>query len=97
MTTTYANPSIFVDFWRREVVRGETREPVELTPTQWRLVTVFIQNKGRALSREMIHDCCKNPEIVDDTIKWHISMLRKQLGDAFPIITLRGFGYRYDG
>lgn len=93
--TTYANPSISVDFWRREVVMGG--EPIELTPTQWRLVTAFIQNKGRALSREMIRDCCKDPEIVDDTIKWHISMLRKKLGNAFPIVTLVGFGYRYDG
>jgi DNA-binding response OmpR family regulator len=95
MITSYANPHISVDFWRREVVKGG--EPVELTPTQWRLVTAFIENQGRALDHRMIRECCLYPEIVDDTIKWHIWQLRMKLGDAFPIITLRGWGYRYDG
>ena len=93
----YANAHISVDYERHEIV-NRTGEPIDLTPTQWRMVTLFIESKGRVITNEDMRECCRDgQEVVAGTIKYHISALRRQLGDAFLLKTIRSYGYRYDG
>ncbi len=92
----YANAHISVDYVRHEVTSRDGE--IKLTPTQWRLLTLFITNTGRALPNKLMRQCClANDQVVHGTIKWHISVFRHKLGDFFLIKTIRGYGYRYDG
>jgi two-component system, OmpR family, response regulator len=71
--------------------------PVELSPTEFRLLTYLISNQGRTLSREQIlqnvwgEDQARQPQIVDT----YISYLRRKLDPLGPplIHTERGSGY----
>ena len=93
----YANAHISVDYDRHEITNG-TGEPIKLTPTQWRIITLFIENTGRLLSNIDIQACCRaGQKVVESTVKGHISVMRRQLGSAFAIETISGYGYKYDG
>jgi len=97
----YSFCDVEVDFDRGEV-RREGRA-VELTPTEFKLLTIFIRSRGRVLSRERLLAGAWAPEtfaserIVDN----HIANLRKKI-EADPanpcyLRNLRGLGYRFDG
>jgi len=67
---------------------------VEITPTQWKLLDIFLTYPGRSLAVEYLSDAVWGyPN--DDGVKWHISNLRKNLGEPTPITNVRGYGYRY--
>jgi DNA-binding response OmpR family regulator len=92
-----------VDFTRREVfVDGESKD---LTPIEYALLTLFVQRPGEALSLEyLLTNVWGRDYDTFDLVKWHISNLRKKLKnssdqlsaeDSSPIVTVRGYGYRY--
>ena len=73
-------------------------EEVDLTPKEFDLLAMLAVEAGRACSREEIID-----RVWDEhwwgptkTLDVHIASLRKKLGDASWITTLRGVGYRLD-
>jgi DNA-binding response OmpR family regulator len=99
VTPNYSDSYLTVDFTRREVfVDGERKD---LTPIEYALLCMFVRRTGEALSAEYLLTNVWGREY--DTlglVKWHVSNLRKKLenkaGKMPPIVTVRGYGYRYE-
>ena len=90
-----------VDFARAEVRRaGET---LEVTPIEFKLLSVFIQRRGRVLSREQLLDAAwdRDVHVTDRAVDAHIVNLRRKIEPepAEPrfLLSVRGLGYRFDG
>ncbi|MDA8283349.1 MAG: response regulator transcription factor [Actinomycetota bacterium] len=83
-----------VDTGRREArVAGS---PVALTAREWELLAFLARNLGLALSRDQILEGAWGPGWYGDerTVDVHVRQLRAKLGDALPLTTVRGLGYR---
>ena len=73
-------------------------EPVELTPTEYRLLVALMERKGRVQSRRQLLQTAWDihVQIETRTVDMHIQRLRSKLGPAGDLIeTARGFGYRF--
>ena len=73
-------------------------EPVELTPTEYRLLVSLLERRGRVQSREQLLESVwdVHARIETRTVDMHVQRLRLKLGDAGNWIeTVRGFGYRF--
>lgn len=77
-----------------------TREgqPIKLGPTEFRLLSTFMEKPGRVWSREQLLDRVWGRDIYVDTrtVDVHIGRLRKALcqhGHDDPVRTVRGAGY----
>jgi len=85
-----------IDLGRREVrVRDE---PVAFTTKEFELLRFLAERPGLALSRQQILDNVWGYDWFGDarTVDVHIAQVRKKIGDAVPITTVRGLGYRLD-
>jgi two-component system, OmpR family, phosphate regulon response regulator PhoB len=76
--------------------------PLELTPTEFRLLECMIRQPGRAFTRHQLMDAAigEGSIVLERTIDVHIKTLRKKLGEIkglHPdlIETVRGVGYRF--
>ena len=72
---------------------------LKLTPKEYELLTFFVQNKGIALSREVLLNKIWGYDFYGDdrTIDTHIKMLRNNLGVYRDlIVTVRSMGYKYE-
>ena len=72
--------------------------PLKLGPTEFRLLTTFMEKPGRVFSREALLDRVWGRDIYVDTrtVDVHIGRLRKALcqnGGEDPLRTVRGAGY----
>ena len=79
--------------------RGHTADgPVALTTREFDLLAYLAANRGLALARRQLLDGVWGEEWVGDerTVDVHVRQLRKKLGDALPLATLWGVGYRLD-
>jgi two-component system phosphate regulon response regulator PhoB len=75
--------------------------PIDLGPTEYRLLEFFLEHPGRVFSREQLLDSVWGRDIYIDerTVDVHIGRLRKILnprGEQDPIRTVRGAGYALD-
>jgi two-component system phosphate regulon response regulator PhoB len=75
-------------------------KPVELTPTEYKLLLLLVERRGRVQGRrhllETVWDAA--PDIQTRTVDMHVQRLRAKLGQAGDLIeTARGFGYRIRG
>ncbi len=91
---------ISVDLDGRTVkVAGST---IGLTPTEYRLLTYFMESAGRTVSREQIIQNAFGYEFegFDRTVDTHISNLRRKIeapeGAAKHLSTVYGVGYRFE-
>jgi two-component system alkaline phosphatase synthesis response regulator PhoP len=97
----YRFGDVEVDFSRGEV-RREAR-PVEMTPMEFKLMTVFVRRRGRVLSRaQLIDEAWGNGVFVTDrVVDTHIVNLRRKLerqpSEPRYLLSVRGLGYRFDG
>lgn len=87
---------IVLDTENHRVRRGEA--DVKLGPTEFRLLTTFMEKPGRVWSREQLLDRVWGRDIYVDTrtVDVHIGRLRKALckfGGEDPVRTVRGAGY----
>ncbi len=87
---------IVLDSETHKVSRGE--KPLKLGPTEFRLLSTFMEKPGRVWSREQLLDRVWGRDIYVDTrtVDVHIGRLRKALtqhGGADPVRTVRGAGY----
>lgn len=72
---------------------------VDLSYKEFELLTYFIENKGIALSREVILNNVWNYDYFGDarTIDTHVKKLRSKLGEAGNYIkTIWGMGYKFE-
>ena len=85
-----------VDTGRREArVDGRV---VPLAAREFDLLQFLATNAGLALSRQQLLDGVWGPDWYGDerTVDVHVRQLRKKLGDALPLATVWGVGYRLD-
>jgi DNA-binding response OmpR family regulator len=85
-----------IDVGRREVRIDE--QPVEFTTKEFDLLRYLAERPGLALSRQQILDGVWGYDWYGDvrTVDVHIAQVRKKLGGAATIKTVRGVGYRFD-
>lgn len=72
-------------------------EPIELTATEFKLLRLLMERRGRVQTREhlLINVWNYETEIETRTVDTHVRRLREKLGDeADWIETIRGVGYR---
>ena len=87
---------IVLDAETHKVSRSE--QPLKLGPTEFRLLSTFMEKPGRVWSREQLLDRVWGRDIYVDTrtVDVHIGRLRKALtqhGGEDPVRTVRGAGY----
>jgi len=88
-----------LDREKRRVVRSG--RPIDLGPTEYRLLQYFLEHPGRVFSREQLLDAVWGRDVYIDerTVDVHVGRLRKMLNAAReqdPIRTVRGAGYALD-
>jgi two-component system phosphate regulon response regulator PhoB len=87
---------LVIDQPRHEVlVKGKA---VELTATEFKLLTVLAQRRGRVQSRDqLLQDVWEYDNLIDTrTVDTHMRRLREKLGAAARYLdTIRGVGYRF--
>lgn len=85
---------ITMDIDRHEVSLGDT--PIDVSPTEFRLLQTFLENPGRVLSKDQLLtqvwgiDNYADPNIVET----YVSYLRKKFGTDLALRTVRGVGYQ---
>lgn len=87
---------IVLDGERHVVTVAE--EPVELTATEFKLLRLLMERRGRVQTREhlLINVWNYETEIETRTVDTHVRRLREKLGnEADWIETIRGVGYRF--
>jgi two-component system phosphate regulon response regulator PhoB len=99
VASVLAYGDIELDREKRRVARSG--RPIDLGPTEYRLLEFFLEHPGRVFSREQLLNSVWGRDIYIDerTVDVHIGRLRKLLnpGEAEdPIRTVRGAGYALD-
>jgi two-component system, OmpR family, phosphate regulon response regulator PhoB len=72
--------------------------PVDLTPTEFKLLVALLERRGRVQSRKQLLQSAwdVHARIETRTVDMHVQRLRSKLGPAGDAIeTVRGFGYRF--
>lgn len=80
----------------RHQVRVKNK-PIELTATEFKLLILLLERRGRVQSREkLLNEVWGYESVIDTrTVDTHVRRLREKLGTAADCIeTVRGFGYR---
>ena len=87
---------LIIDIPRHQVsVKGRA---IDLTATEFKLLTTLAQRRGRVQSREqLLHDVWEYDNLIDTrTVDTHMRRLREKLGVAARYLdTVRGVGYRF--
>jgi DNA-binding response OmpR family regulator len=87
---------LLIDIPRHEAsVKGKA---IDLTATEFRLLTVLVKRRGRVQSREqLLRDVWEYDTMIDTrTVDTHMRRLREKLGAAAKFLdTVRGVGYRF--
>jgi DNA-binding response OmpR family regulator len=83
-----------VDAGRREVKVGETE--VQLAPKEFDLLWELLDHRGLVLTRDQLLERVWGYTFAGDTrtVDVHVRQLRRKLGDASPIVTVWGVGYK---
>ena len=86
--------AVTVDVRRREAHAGDG--PVALTGREFDLLAHLAANPGVVLTRRQIVDAVWGLDWEGDerTVDVHVRQLRRKLGDALPLATVWGVGYR---
>lgn len=72
--------------------------PIELTATEFKLITLFARSPGRVFTRDILMDVIWGQDYygIDRTVDTHVSRLRRKLGEfGKHIETVHGVGYRF--
>jgi DNA-binding response OmpR family regulator len=92
----YRLGEIFIDLPRHQTMVSD--KPVDLTATEFKLLTVLVQRKGKVQSREqLLQDVWEYDRMMGTrTVDTHMRRLREKLGlAARHLDTVRGVGYRF--
>ena len=105
MTAGGAGPSDILMIGAITIDRAEHRvsvdtQPVDLTPTEYKLLLTLAERRGRVQGRAHLLETVWEaaPDIQTRTVDMHVQRLRTKLGASGDLIeTVRGFGYRLKG
>jgi DNA-binding response OmpR family regulator len=86
-----------VDVGGREAFVSDSQVP--LTPKEFDLLVTLLENRGLVMTREQLLEQVWGYTFLGDsrTIDVHVRQLRRKLGDACPIQTVWGTGYKVPG
>ena len=79
---------------RREVKVGE--EEIQLAPKEFDLLWELLDHRGLVLTRDQLLERVWGYTFAGDTrtVDVHVRQIRRKLGDASPIVTVWGVGYK---
>jgi two-component system alkaline phosphatase synthesis response regulator PhoP len=85
---------LVVDAGRREVHVGE--EEIQLAPKEFDLLWELLDHRGLVLTRDQLLERVWGYTFAGDTrtVDVHVRQLRRKLGEASPIVTVWGVGYK---
>jgi DNA-binding response OmpR family regulator len=85
---------LLIDAGRREVRVGEAE--VQLAPKEFDLLWELLDHRGLVLTRDQLLERVWGYTFAGDTrtVDVHVRQLRRKLGDASPIVTVWGVGYK---
>lgn len=86
---------VVIDLDRHQVLTQD--EAIDLTATEFKLITLFARSPGRVFNRGVLMDVIWDQEYygIDRTVDTHVSRLRRKLGNLGDHIeTVYGVGYR---
>ena len=83
-----------VDAGRREVRVGD--DEIQLAPKEFDLLWELLDHRGLVLTRDQLLERVWGYTFAGDTrtVDVHVRQLRRKLGDAAPIVTVWGVGYK---
>ncbi len=83
-----------VDSGRREVRVGD--DEIQLAPKEFDLLWELLDHRGLVLTRDQLLERVWGYTFAGDTrtVDVHVRQLRRKLGDASPIVTVWGVGYK---
>lgn len=90
---------LMIDMAGKEISRG--KEIIQLTPTEWRMLTELVRNAGKVLTYEALLRRVWGDDYIEATeyIKKYVYRLRQKLGDDPDepkiIMSVRGIGYKF--
>ncbi len=85
---------LVIDAGRREVKVGA--EEIQLAPKEFDLLWELLDHRGLVLTRDQLLERVWGYTFAGDTrtVDVHVRQLRRKLGDASPIVTVWGVGYK---
>ena len=85
---------LHVDSGRREAHVGQ--EEIQLAPKEFDLLWELLDHRGIVLTRDQLLERVWGYTFAGDTrtVDVHVRQLRRKLGDASPIVTVWGVGYK---
>jgi len=96
---SYSDALVSVDVTRRTASAGG-RE-LSLTPREFRLLVAFVRHRNQLLTHGQLLELVWGDEygVSREQVKLYVSYLRRKIRasgvEGDPIVTVRGFGYRY--
>ena len=102
---TVAVGALVVDLAAKTIRAPDAAGPaasVRLTPTEWRLLELFLRNPGKLLTREMLLKDVWGPYHANDAgyLRLYVAQLRRKLepvpSEPRHILTEPGMGYRFE-
>ena len=97
--------ALVVDLAAKTIQAADAAGPaasVRLTPTEWRLLELFLRNPGKLLTREMLLKDVWGPYHANDAgyLRLYVAQLRRKLepvpSEPRHILTEPGMGYRFE-
>jgi len=86
---------VMIDRRRHRATAGD--RPLDLTPSEFGLLSALVRHPGRAFTRAELIDAALGDDalVLERTIDVHVRALRKKLGPYADLVqTVRGVGYR---
>ncbi len=93
-TAEIRHGDLHVDAGRREVHIGQ--EEIQLAPKEFDLLWELLDHRGVVLTRDQLLERVWGYTFAGDTrtVDVHVRQVRRKLGDASPIVTVWGVGYK---
>ena len=91
---TIQHGDLHVDAGRREVHVGD--QEIQLAPKEFDLLWELLDHRGLVLTRDQLLERVWGYTFAGDTrtVDVHVRQLRRKLGEASPIVTVWGVGYK---
>lgn len=87
-----------IELDRRQRIMSAGGVPVEVTPTEFRMLWIMMAQPGRAFTRSELLEGALGEDVytLERTIDVHIRSIRRKMGEREHLIeTVRGVGYRF--
>ena len=93
-SATLTHGHLSIDAGRREVKVGD--DDIKLAPKEFDLLWELLDHRGLVLTRDQLLERVWGYTFAGDTrtVDVHVRQLRRKLGDASPIVTVWGVGYK---